>query len=194
MAFDEVKIPDSIAEGSKGGPQFNTIVVATASGAEQRIALWQQALRRWDIQYGVRLESEADELIAFFNARLGRLNGFRWKDWNDFEAIDSPQTVYDTNKIQLYKRYTSGGVNHDRKIVKPVAASVTLTRNGSAFTDFTFSTTTGIITLAGGNYTGTWMASFEFDVPVRFDSDTIEYTLDDGYRVFSSISVVELLI
>jgi len=194
MAFDEVRIPDSIAEGSKGGPQFNTIVVATSSGAEQRIALWQQSLRKWDIQYGVRLEDEADELITFFQARQGRLNGFRWKDWNDFEAIDSPQAVYDTNKIQLYKRYTSGGVNYDRKIIKPVAASLTLKKNGTSFTNFTFDTITGIVTLAGGDYSGTWLASFEFDVPVRFDTDSIEYTLDDGYRVFSSIAVVELLV
>ena len=193
MSFAEVRLPDSICEGSKGGPQYNTVVVATASGAEQRIALWQQSLRRYDIQYGVRLEAEADELIAFFNARQGKLSGFRWKDWNDFEAVDAPQTVYDTNKIQLYKRYTSGGVNYDRKITKPVSGAVTLKQNGSPYTNFSLDTTTGIVTL-NGSTGGTWLASFEFDSPVRFDSDTIEYTLDDGYRVFSSIPVVELLI
>ena len=193
MAFDEVRISDSISEASRGGPQWNTVVVITASGAEQRIALWPRARLWWDISYGVLNQEDSAELIAFFRARQGRLRGFRFKDFLDYQAVDSPQTVYDTNKIQLYKRYTSGGVNSDRKIVKPVAGTVTLKRDGSPYTDFTVDTTTGIVTLTGLT-TGSFTASFEFDVPVRFDTDRMESGAQDAVRYWNSIPVVELLL
>lgn len=191
--FDETRLPEHIERASRGGPQWNTVVVVTASGAEQRIALWPKARLWWDISYGVLSQEDSEELIAFFRARQGRLRGFRFKDWLDYQAVDAPQTVYDTNKIQLYKRYTSGGVNSDRKITKPVAGTVTLKRNGDPYTDFTVSTTTGIVTLTGAT-DGVFTASFEFDVPVRFDTDRMESSAEDNVRSWNSIPIVELML
>lgn len=193
MAFDEVVFPANLTEAAVGGPAFSTIVIRTDSGQEQRIARWQRQLGQWKLDCSTLSADDLQDLVAFFLARQGRLRGFRMKDWDDYEAVDAPQTVYDTDKIQLYKSYSSGGITFQRKIVKPVAGTVTLERNGAAYTDFTVSTATGIATLTGAK-DGVFTASFEFDIPVRFDTDRLEASAQDNVRAWNSVPIVELLI
>jgi uncharacterized protein (TIGR02217 family) len=73
-------------------------------------------------------------VVAFFEARNGRLHGFRFKDWADHKsclpsAAPSPtdQTIGTgddtTTAFQLVKRYSSGAQSWTRTITKPVAGS-----------------------------------------------------------------------
>jgi hypothetical protein len=86
MAFHEVRFPDNISRGARGGPERRTQVVELASGDEERNASWANSRRRYDVAYGIRRADDLAAVVAFFEARNGRLHGFRYKDW----AITNP--------------------------------------------------------------------------------------------------------
>jgi len=86
MAFHDVRFPDNISRGARGGPERRTQIVELASGDEERNASWANSRRRYDAAYGVRRADDLASVVAFFEARNGRLYGFRWKDWGDYKS------------------------------------------------------------------------------------------------------------
>ena len=86
MAFHEVRFPDNISRGARGGPERRTQIVELASGDEERNSPWADSRRRYDAAYGIRRADDLAAVIAFFEARRGRLHGFRWKDWADYKS------------------------------------------------------------------------------------------------------------
>lgn len=200
-AFDEVQLDPWICQAAAGGPQYQTVVITTASGAEQRVGMWAQGRLKWDLQNAVKNPTQMALLVAFFRARGGRLRGFRFKDWSDYQATaEALVNPYPATTTQLQKTYLNGGASEIRKIVKPVAGSVTIYENGSpltAGTHYTLDTTTGIVTFLGAKPVNgaayTWTG--QFDVPVRFDTDQMQVSVDTGTSyVWNSIPVLEILI
>ena len=86
MAFHEVRFPDNIGRGARGGPERRTQIVELASGDEERNASWANSRRRFDVAYGIRRADDLAAVVAFFEARNGRLHGFRFKDWADCKS------------------------------------------------------------------------------------------------------------
>ena len=80
MVFHEVRFPDDISRGARGGPERRTQIVELASGDEERNASWANSRRRYDVAYGIRRADDLAAVVAFFEARNGRLHGFRFKD------------------------------------------------------------------------------------------------------------------
>jgi uncharacterized protein (TIGR02217 family) len=79
--------------------------------------------------------------------------------------------------------------------VKPVAGTVRVARGGvEAMSGWTVDATTGVITFAAAPGTDVLItAGFEFDVPVRFDSDRLDVTWDlDRLGSIASIPLVEV--
>ena len=206
MAFHEVRFPDNISRGARGGPERRTQIVELASGDEERNASWANSRRRYDVSYGIRRADDLDAVVAFFEARNGRLHGFRFKDWADFKSCLPSQTPSPTNQpigtgngsttqFPLTKRYTSGAQSWTRAITKPVAGSVTIALNGTPqASGWSVSTATGLITFTTAPAAGMAItAGFEFDVPVRFDTDVLDVTLDlERLGSINSIPLVEL--
>ncbi|WP_444464160.1 phage distal tail protein, Rcc01695 family [Rhodobacter capsulatus] len=206
MAFHEVRFPDNISRGARGGPERRTQIVELASGAEERNASWANSRRRYDVAYGIRRADDLAAVVAFFEARNGRLHGFRFKDWADFKSCPPSQTPGPTDQpigtgngaatlFQLTKRYTSGSQSWTRAITKPVAGTVTIALNGAPqASGWSVSTTTGLITFTTAPAAGVGItAGFEFDVPVRFDTDALDVTLDlERLGSITSIPLVEI--
>jgi uncharacterized protein (TIGR02217 family) len=130
-----------------------------------------------------------DAVIAFFEARRGQLNGFRWKDWTDYKSsrpsrepdfLDQEIGVGDdvTDKFQLLKIYRSGDETYARDIRKPVVDTVLIGLGGDALaegTHYTVDLATGMVTFMVPPGEGAIItAGYEFDVPVRFDIDRLE--------------------
>ncbi len=201
MAFDEVQFPPNISRGATGGPTFQTVVITTASGAEQRIALWQRGRAVWDVSHALRSPAQAHELLAFFLARQGRLRGFRFKDWSDYSTDQPvPGTRFATAEVsgttfQLQRSYSSGGQTYTRTITKPVAGTVRLydPAGQEIAGGWTLAASTGIVSFADPpGFTPTWRG--EYDVPARFDVDQMQMTLDDAeIRSWERIPIVEVL-
>ncbi|MET3790627.1 DUF2460 domain-containing protein [Aquamicrobium terrae] len=206
MAFHEVRFPGDISRSARGGPERRTQIVELASGDEERNASWANSRRRYDVAYGIRRTDDLAAVVAFFEARNGRLHGFRFKDWADFKSCLPSQVPGATDQVigtgdgsttqfQLVKRYTSGAQSWTRTITKPVAGTVTIALNGTAqASGWSATTSTGLVTF--GTAPGAVIAvtaGFAFDVPVRFDTDAIDVTLDlERLGSITSIPLLEI--
>lgn len=196
MAFDEVRLPDDVERGAQGGPQFSTTVLPLSNGFERRNVNWTIARSSWDIGYGVQSLDTLDLVRDFFYARQGRARGFRFKDWSDFSGTTENIGTGTGSQTQytLRKQYTSGLVTYNRPINKPVANTVSVFFNDVETTAFTLDTTTGIITFSPAPGSGVAItATYEFDVPVRFDTDQLSINMNifDAGSI-PQIPVVEL--
>jgi uncharacterized protein (TIGR02217 family) len=211
-AFHDIRFPLDIALGSSGGPERRTDIVTLASGHERRNARWAHSRRRYDAGYGVKTLNELHAVLAFFEERRGMLTGFRWRDRADFKSCAPGQTptALDqtigtgdgvTAAFQLRKRYGAAFAPYDRPILKPVAGTVLVAVNGVVKllgSDADLETTTGIVTFrpsaipaAGQSIT----AGFEFDVPVRFDTDRLDIDLSAfAAGAIPKIPLIEILV
>lgn len=199
MAFEEIQFPTDIAYGASGGPEYSTDIIEIASGHEQRNSNWQQARASFNVAHGVKTKAQLDALIAFFRARKGRANGFRFKDWSDYQATNTLIGAGDgsTTVFQLSKRYTSGSTTESRTINKPVSGTVTIYVDAvEQVSGVTIDTTNGEITFASAPLNAEVItADFEFDVPVRFDTDRLSASLDQyGSHSWQDIPLVEVRI
>jgi len=206
MAFHEVRFPDDISRGARGGPERRTQIVELASGDEERNASWANSRRRYDVAYGIRRADDLAAVVAFFEARNGRLYGFRFKDWADWKSCLPSETPAATDQaigtgdgattdFQLVKAYTSGSQSWTRTITKPVGGTVRIAIDGVEQTSgWSVDTTTGIVTFTTAPATGAAVtAGFAFDVPVRFDTDTLDVTLDiERLGSITSIPLLEI--
>ncbi len=188
MNFHEIRFPANLSFGSVGGPERRTDVVTLASGHEERNTPWAHSRRRYDAGLGLRSLDDIAELIAFFEARRGQLYGFRWKDWADFKSCKpSEQPRHDdqviargdgvTRTFQLIRTYSSGENSYRRPIQKPVAGTMLASIQGNEMAegaDYVVDPTSGLITFTQPPlFNADISAGYEFDVPVRFDSDRI---------------------
>ena len=188
MNFHEVQFPTDLSFGALGGPQRRVDVVTLANGFEERNTPWAHSRRVYDAGLGLRSLDDVENVIAFYEARFGQMYGFRWKDWSDFKS-GKPSVVINrqdqqialgdgmTTTFQLIKTYRSGGHVYERPITKPVRGSVLIAveQDDKLDTiDYTVDDTTGLITFTNPPDPDTRVfAGYEFDVPVRFDSDSL---------------------
>jgi uncharacterized protein (TIGR02217 family) len=206
--FHEVRFPLRVALGTSGGPVRRTDIVSLSNGRENRNRRWQDARRRYDAGSGVRSVGDLYAVLAFFEARAGQFHGFRFRDPVDHKsgapaaAVAAGDQVIGTGNgstatFQLVKRYADAGGEAVRVIEKPVAGSVLVSAAGSLVpaADYTVNHVTGVVTFKPGKIpaSGTIRAGFEFDVPVRFDTDRIDIDLAqfDAGRI-PSIPLVEI--
>ena len=157
MAFVEIRFPADISYGSAGGPEYSTDIVITQGGYEQRNINWSQARARYNVAYGVRTQEQLDALIAFFRARKGRADGFRFKDWTDYQAAGALVGLGDgaATQFQLVKHYTSGSVSESRDITKPVSGTIRIYKDAVLqTTGYSVSTLTGLVTFSAAPANG----------------------------------------
>jgi len=76
MAFHDIRFPANLSFGSIGGPERRADVVTLANGYEERNSPWAHSRRRYDAGMGMRSLDDIDALIAFFEAREGKIHGF----------------------------------------------------------------------------------------------------------------------
>ncbi|WP_112323302.1 DUF2460 domain-containing protein [Oceanibium sediminis] len=208
MSFHEVRFPVSLSFGSVGGPERRTEIVTLNNGAEERTTPWAHSRRRYDAGFGMRSLDDLEELIGFFEARGGQLYGFRWRDWTDYKSCPPSQTPDHGDQtighgdgerrlFQLSKTYWSGDVSYTRPITKPVAGTETISIDGDdrvEGVDYTLDHMTGVVVFAAAPQPGAPVqAGFEFDVPVRFDTDRIEASVA-GFQAgeVPSVPVIEV--
>ena len=96
---------------------------------------------------------------------------------------------------RLSKRYTSGAQTWTRSIAKPVTGTVRIALGTvEQMSGWTLDATTGVVTFTTAPGSGVVIrAGFEFDVPVRFDSDSLDVTLDvERLGSITSIPLLEI--
>ena len=201
VAFDnDNRFPESISYGAIGGPKYKTSIVQTAGGHEKRNGVWPVSLCEYDVSHGVKSASEYAELLAFFRAHKGKLYGFRFKDWTDYQATDQTLGTGDgeTTTFQFVKKYqVSSEWYETRTLTKIVANTVTIKADGveqEEGTDYEVDYNTGEVSFYSAPDQGVVITgTCEFDVPVRFDTDYMAASYE-AFQVHSwqSIPLVEI--
>jgi uncharacterized protein (TIGR02217 family) len=189
MAFHEIRFPANLSFGSIGGPERRTEIVTLTNGFEERNTPWEHSRRRYDAGVGLRSLNDVEMVIGFFEARTGQLHGFRWKDWSDYKSCPPLTTPAPDDQLigtgdgiervfQIQKTYVSGQQSYTRPIRKPVSGTVVVAVAGDPKVEgqeFAVNPATGEVTFVLPPDLGTRVtAGFEFDVPVRFDTDVIQ--------------------
>lgn len=208
MSFHEVRFPANLSFGSVGGPERRTEIVTLANGFEERNTPWAHGRRRYDAGLGLRSLDDVEQLIAFFEARRGQMHGFRWKDWSDYRSCRPSAEVSAEDQwigtgdgvvreFALVKRYASGPAEYVRPIRKPVPGTVRVAVAGddkAETLEYELDAERGVITFVNAPDLGTRVtAGFEFDVPVRFDTDQIAVSVASFHAGdVPSVPVVEV--
>ncbi|KQT88559.1 DUF2460 domain-containing protein [Aurantimonas sp. Leaf443] len=191
-SFSEERFPARLALGTSGGPERRTEIVRLSTGFETRNQRQAHALRRYDAGGGVRSLEDLAAVLAFFEARRGRLVGFRFRDPFDHSSaawgrattpFDQPLGTGDgvRRDFALAKTYGTGAEAYRRPIEKPRAPSLRLGVGGAPVAlggSATLDAARGIVRFAVPPAAGQAVtAGFEFDVPVRFDIDHLSISL-----------------
>lgn len=180
-------------------PRFSTRIVSLTNGRESRNGNWRRALHAYKAPLFNVDQATADAVRSCFYAARGSLYGFRFKDWADFIADHTAMGLAPagTTAVQLSKHYVFGPDGYERPIYKPVSGTVTVYQNNVAKPG-TLDTATGLFVPTTAWTEGavlTW--SGEFDVPVRFETDSLPLTIDtasrESYRFNGDVSLVEVL-
>jgi uncharacterized protein (TIGR02217 family) len=178
--FADVSFPIAIGREANVEAATSTAIAGGAGGREQRNAEWAEARLTFDAGPGVRSEGDLGALIAFFRARRGPAQAFRFRDPFDDSSNgmagepgpedqllgigDSVRTVF-----ALVKDY--GGVT--RRIIRPVPGTVRVAVDGVEAGGWTLGEG-GTVAFDAPPPSGTNLtAGFRFDVPVRFAEDRL---------------------
>lgn len=189
--FHEVLFPLDVALRGRGGPVRLTEIVTLASGREHRNSRWADSRRRYDAGFGIRSLDALHAVLSFFEERRGRLYGFRYRDRVDHRSGPPSKAITPTDQrigigdgttrvFALAKTYGDGPAPYRRIIAKPVAGSVRIALGGVevAAAQAACDAATGLVTFAAPPPVGASVtAGFEFDVPVRFDTDELSIDL-----------------
>jgi uncharacterized protein (TIGR02217 family) len=191
--FHEIRFPLRLALGTSGGPVRRTDIVGLSNGRENRNRRWRDARRQYDAGSGIKSVEDLYAVLSFFEARAGQLYGFRFRDPIDWKSCGPLETVNAGDQIigtgdgviagfPLAKTYADAGGASVRVIEQPVADSVVVSVGGVVAQpgDFAVDGATGMVTFGPGKSPAAGAvvrAGYQFDVPVRFDTDRIDIDL-----------------
>lgn len=179
IAFREERIDTGILLGTRGGPQFQTDITVNRAGFEDRNATWAQELFRAELGSQQVNKARHDALRRLFRDRRGMAGGFRVRVIGDFVL---PKTTIGTGtgasaQFQIALVQDDGWGEYRRTIRKPVAGTETVYfADVPQASGYTLDATTGIITASPGSGVAVAVAC-EYDLPVRFDTDSWQSTL-----------------
>ena len=194
-SFHDVQFPLALSRGAKLTVQTASEVVELSSGREVRNARWAEPRRRWTIAGAISSEARVKELITFFEARRGNVHAFRFRDALNYSSGgDAPSPLDqivgvgdgETQNFQLAK--------DGKAITKPVAGSVRIAIEGAETSAFSVDLLSGVITFDDPPVSGADIrAGFLFDVPVRFESVSLDIAFD-AYRAgrAPNLSIIEV--
>ena len=195
--FIEKQFPVDISYGSSGGPQYYTDLLSTTNGYEIRSSRIYNPKMKFNISTGIRNKEQMEEMIRFFRCCQGRNIAFRYKDWSDFKGDNEPMKIINQNTLQLIKTYSLDQyITEERIITKPVNNTIIIKLNGEIITDkqLEIDYSKGRIILLNhktDQENTIFTASFEFDVPVRFNTDYLPVIIEN--HNFYSLPEIELV-
>lgn len=193
MTIPAYRLPEWIERGSGFGPTFRNVIQEAIAGNEQRFAQWTKCRGVGDLSYGLLTSSDPmgdfKAILSMYRAHFGSLYPFRFRDWSDYVAVNSVfgtgngtttafqlSMTYDPQAILLGTAGTYFYVRH----ITLLASTPVIKINNIVTAAYTISSA-GLVTFTTAPAAAaqlTW--SGEFDVPVRFDTDTLPVVLNEA--------------
>jgi uncharacterized protein (TIGR02217 family) len=208
--FVDQRLDIDVEQNAQGGPTFLTTVIQLAGGTEKRNIEWSKQRLQWDLAYGVQSQQDLEAVQALFYICFGRARGFRFKDWSDYQIGDFinniPTTIgVGTGSVSAYQAFrlysipgdVVSGDTFQRTITRLVQGTVVVHLNNTLKTegvDYTVNYDTGVITFTVPvPNTVNVNLMCEFDVPVRFDTDSLKKSVIwTGAQSVAAIPIIEL--
>lgn len=127
MSFIDTRLNDRYRYGFVGGPRWNTLVVDMANGRNRRKKQWAMPHHEFTADYATFNAEEKAQLLSAFMAAGGAFSAFRFKDFNDWLAINQDIGTGDgtTDPMQLVRNYSFGPSLYTRAITLPLNAIIT---------------------------------------------------------------------
>lgn len=195
MSFHDINLPKFVEVFAAGQPEFVTSYASTLSGREVRLLEKEFARQKYLIKNCRLSESQFRQFNSFFRARKGRKHSFRFRDYADYKVENQILANGDgkTCEFQFFKIYQDFISSSHRLITKPIIGSVKLYINEQII-EAGINYDKGIIKLKEPLLVNQILtADFIFDVVVRFNSDSYEYTYsNDGSIALSPIELIEV--
>jgi uncharacterized protein (TIGR02217 family) len=192
MSFHDIRLSVEVSFGATVTIERRNQIVELVSGHEERTAIWRHARRRYNLSTGIKDQKQLAEIVEFFQARGGSLFGFRFKDWLYHKSCESRAEISAFDQLlghgdgwnkafQLKVSGPDAAFGFESQITKPVRDRVLVSvgdrqlRDGA---DYSVNFDTGLVTLQAPPENGAEVrAGFEFDIPVRFESDHLTVSL-----------------
>lgn len=197
MTIAAYRLPDNIESGSGFGPSWRNVIQEAISGNEQRLGLWTKCRGVGDLSLGLQTSEDPvgdfRAIYAMYVAHRGSLYPWRFRCHYDCTAEDESFGTGDGSEteFQLSVTYdpgfillgTPGSLVYVRDITLVVGTpsiSVDGTPLVGSPAPFTVSSS-GLVTFTSppaNDKDLTWSGTF--DVPVRFDTDTLPVVMNAG--------------
>lgn len=180
--------------GWEGGPRFMTEIVQLANGDEYRNAEWIEARHEYSAPFNNISKQAYREIKRMFLVCRGMLHSFRFRDELDYQATDEIFGVGDGTEdtFQLKKISTVDGVDYERNVYALPSTPV-ITVNNVPTTAFSINLRTGQLKFDSPPSNGAVLRwTGEFDIWVRFATDTIPFTLDNVDATNGSVELIEV--
>lgn len=194
--FIEERLLDSVSYGTVYGEAFSTDLKIMRNKTESRNMQWSESRGTYTLVFNALLEEDRAKVMKVFRTCRGMGIGFRLKNWVDYKAKNETLGVMTDNTQSFQLKITSfaGGYTTIKTIRKPVVGRVKVYAEGeevSAVVDYT----KGVITVTADiGSTISW--SGEYDIPVRFDNDDIQWSVDaktgDTFIMGTDVDLVEI--
>lgn len=203
MTFLEGRLDSKITHGATGGPTVpgRTKTYLPNGQLRQNFAAT-MPLHKYDVSHGVRSRADFQTVLdLWYVVMFTPYEGFRFKDWRDFQATQANSRVTTVDGItgQLQRVHRFGGIEVLRAITKPVAGTPVVYRTRSSVVTVataTISTITGVVTITGHAVGDTYTWAGEFDVPVTFTDDEwmsdMEVHIDNLHLTSAPIKLEEI--
>ena len=211
MSFHEIRFPTAISRGAVGGPERRTDVVVLGSGFEERNSRWADSRRSYNAGYGIRSLDDlacGDRLLrgaarAPATASAGATTptasrARRWLRLPPSISRSAPVTALppSSSSPRSTARPTRRGPVPSASRSPARCSSRSPAPSRVKAPTSSVDAATGVVTFTPGHIPADGAAvtaGFEFDVPVRFDTDKLEISLS-GFRhgAIPNIPIVEI--
>jgi uncharacterized protein (TIGR02217 family) len=205
MAFFEALFPPEYSANAQGGPRFFT----TKAGANgRRVANLDDPYPVHDYTFNKPPETKQqfEDVRNFFYVVGGDADGFRFKDWNDYQLTQNNSTLVliTGTTWQITRLYEFGSRTFQRPIYKISGSTfgdptIKIYRTRSTVrtlltitTDYSINLNTGVVTLVAHVAGDTYDCEGVFHVPCAFRDPAAVWTFLGTSKMLTEWSGIEL--
>ncbi|RTK92289.1 MAG: TIGR02217 family protein [Rickettsiales bacterium] len=195
--FHNVNLPSFLEIFACGVSEFSTSYASTKSGREIRSSDVIIPRKKYILRNCRLSEGQFELFNSFYIARAGRRYSFLLKDYFDYKVEKQLIAIGDgvTDQFQLSKTYFDSISSHIRNIRKPKLNTILIWIDQEQQSIKELDESLGRVTLdTPPPEHSQIIASFEFNVVVRFNNDSFEYSFnDDGTISLDNIEMIEVI-